>query len=160
LAASAALAAAAYEVHDHFRATRRQPVESTVAIATKAAIAPEPAVVPEEVATPPVVEPAPTEPPVQQLSKAEAIRAELVLLRQARADVARKDFVAALRPIIEHTHRFKNGRLVEEREALRVQALAGLGRTEEARQAASAFRARFPRSVLLPAVSRMLDSTP
>jgi hypothetical protein len=60
----------------------------------------------------------------------------------------------------QHARRFKTGRLVEEREALRVKALAGLGRTEEARRAAAAFRARFPRSVLLPAVSQMPASTP
>jgi len=50
--------------------------------------------------------------------------------------------------------------LLEEREALRVKALSGLGRVEEARRAAHAFEARFPRSVLLPAVNQMLDSEP
>ena len=85
---------------------------------------------------------------------------ELRLLRQARAAVARQDFAAALAPIAEHARRFKGGRLVEEREALRVRALAGLGRTEEARRAAEAFKARFPRSVLLPAVSQMPASGP
>jgi hypothetical protein len=50
--------------------------------------------------------------------------------------------------------------LVEEREALRVKALSGLGRTEEARRAADSFEARFPRSVLLPSVSKMPASEP
>ena len=50
---------------------------------------------------------------------------------------------------------FKDGRLAEEWEALRVKALAALGRTPEARRAAAAFQSRFPRSVLSPAVSRM-----
>ena len=81
-------------------------------------------------------------------------------MRQARAAVARGDFTAALSPITEHARRFKNGRLVEEREALRVKALVGLGRGEEARHAAAAFRARFPRSVLLPAVGQMPVSRP
>ena len=94
------------------------------------------------------------------LSPAEAAHAELRLLRQARAAVARGDFAAALPPIAEHARRFKNGRLAEEREALRVKALAGLGRTDEARRAAAAFRVRFPRSVLLPAVSQMPASGP
>jgi hypothetical protein len=94
------------------------------------------------------------------LSPAEAARAELRLLRDARAAVARRDFAAALVPIGEHTRLFKNGRLAEEREALRVKALSGLGRTEEARRAAGAFRTRFPRSVLLPAVSQMPASQP
>jgi hypothetical protein len=73
----------------------------------------------------------------------------------ARRAVARQDFAAALGPIGEHARRFKDGRLTEEREALRVKALSGLGRVAEARHAAQAFEARFPRSVLLPAVSHM-----
>jgi len=39
-----------------------------------------------------------------------------------------------------------------------VKVLVALGRTKEARHTAAAFKARFPRSVLLPAVSRMLTS--
>jgi hypothetical protein len=96
----------------------------------------------------------------QSLSRADAIREELRLLRQARAAVGREDFAAALAPLAELSRRFRDGRLAEEREALRVKALAGLGRTDEARRAAAAFEARFPRSVLLPAVSRMPASSP
>lgn len=94
------------------------------------------------------------------LSRADQARAELRLLRQARAAVAREDYAAALPTIAEHSHRFKDGRLSEEREALRVKALVGLGRTPEARHAAAAFRARFPRSVLLSAVDKMSPSEP
>ena len=134
---------------------------------------------PHERATPPPVEnvapPAPPRPaqpiadvppPPQsalehpRLSRADAARAELRLLRQARAAVAREDYASALPPIAEHARRFKDGRLAEEREALRVKSLAGLGRTEEAHRAAAAFRARFPRSVLLPAVSQMSATRP
>jgi len=89
------------------------------------------------------------------LSQADAVRAELRLLRQARVAVAREDFAAALPPIAEHARRFKDGRLTEEREALRVRALVGLGRSDEARRAAESFRTRFPHSVLLPAVGQM-----
>lgn len=84
-------------------------------------------------------------------------RQELRLLRSARAAVAREDFAAALPPLTEHARRFGDGRLAEEREALRVRALAGLGRHQEARQAADRFAVRFPRSVLLPAVRQMID---
>ena len=94
------------------------------------------------------------------LSRADQARAELRLLRQARTAVAREDYAAALPSIAEHSHRFKDGRLSEEREALRVKALVGLGRTGDARRAALAFRARFPRSVLLSAVDRMSPSEP
>jgi outer membrane protein assembly factor BamD (BamD/ComL family) len=76
-------------------------------------------------------------------------------LRQAQEAVAGDRFEAALAPLAEHARRFPSGRLVEEREALRVQALAKLGRVAEARQVAQAFRARFPRSVLLPRVGEL-----
>ena len=76
------------------------------------------------------------------------------------AAVARQDFGAALAPIAEHVRRFAHGHLAEEREALRVKALSGLGRSEEARRAANAFESRFPRSVLLPSLTHMPDSRP
>ena len=82
---------------------------------------------------------------------------ELKVLQPARAAVARGDFSSALASIAEHERRFPDGELTEEREALRVQALSGLGRTEEASRAATAFRQRFPGSVLL---SRMLGFSP
>jgi len=148
-----AVAAAAYEIH-----ARMAPVPAT----RPAAVAPVGEVVGAAPAASqtagavadPIPAPAPAvEAPVS--SPAATARAELRLLQQARFAVARRDFAAALPPIAEHTRRFKNGRLSEEREALRVKALSGLHRTEEARRAAAAFRARFPRSVLLPAVSQM-----
>jgi hypothetical protein len=80
--------------------------------------------------------------------------------RSARAAVARADFAAALPPVAEHARRFENSQLAEEREALRVSALAGLGRGNEARRAAAAFEARFPRSVLLPAIREMPAAQP
>ena len=149
LVISAALAAAAYEL----RARKASPP------ATRPAAA---APVREVVARAPAPAPSPgaVEVPSPLSSPAETAHAELRLLRQARVAVARGDFAAALPPIAEHTRRFKNGRLAEEREALRVKALSGLGRTEEARRAAAAFRARFPRSVLRPAVSEMPSSAP
>ena len=85
---------------------------------------------------------------------------ELRLLQQARAAVAREDFLLAIQLLAEHARRFKTGRLVEEREALRVKSLAGLGRRGAARRAAADFEANFPRSPLLPTVSEMLDSMP
>jgi len=110
-------------------------------------------------ATAPAVEPdiapPPAAPGATHLSRTDAAREELRLLRKARAAVARQDYTAALPLLAEDARRFKDGRFVEEREALRVRALAGLGRTEEARRAAERFQERFPRSVLLPAVRQM-----
>jgi len=145
-----AVGAAAYQVRAYVMpapAPEARPAPAAVkTIATPPPVAEAPA---EE--APPAPEPAVARP----LSRADAARAELRLLRQARAAVAREDYAAALPPIGEHARKFKDGRLAEEREALRVKALAGLGRSEEARRAATAFRARFPRSVLLSAVNKM-----
>jgi hypothetical protein len=151
-----AVGAAAYQFRAYLAPA---PEIHPIAAPVKAVAAPRP------VAPAPIVEEAPaTAPPAAPakpvLSKADAARAELRLLRQARGAVAREDYASALRPIAEHAHRFKDGRLAEEREALRVKALAGLGRTDDARRAATAFRARFPRSVLLSAVNKMSPSEP
>jgi hypothetical protein len=81
--------------------------------------------------------------------------AELQLLLAAREDVTRGDFTAALTVVAEHARRFRNGSLVEEREALRIKSLAGLGRHEEAQRAAAAFHARFPHSVFFSTFERM-----
>jgi hypothetical protein len=153
LVVGAAVGAAAYEIHARLAPaplTRPAAVASApVVVARAPASSAAEVAVPDLPPTPAATVAAPS------LSPADAARAELHLLRQARAAVARGDFAAALPPIAEHTRRFKSGRLVEEREALRVKALVGLGRAGEARRAAADFRARFPRSVLLPAVSQM-----
>jgi hypothetical protein len=156
LVASAAIGAAAYEIRARLARPQIAPAIASAPASAPIAAAP-PQVAPAAPA--PDLEPAPAlgeRAPVP----ADAARAELHLLRQAHAAVARGDFEAALSPITAHARRFKNGRLAEEREALRVKSLAGLGRTDEARRAAASFRARFPRSVLLPAVSRMPASAP
>jgi TolA-binding protein len=94
-----------------------------------------------------------TNPPAaRRLSASDAYALELRLLQQARAAVASGRFQAALGAISEHERQFPAGRLGEEREALRVKALAGLGRHNEARSAAERFQKRFPDSVLSSSV--------
>ena len=152
----AAAAAGAYQVRAHLalpsiRRAAAAPVE--IAARTQPMLPPAPAA---ELPPAPVPAPAPAHVPGPRApSHADAARAELRLLRQARAAVAREDHAAALPLIAEHLRRFKNGRLAEEREALRVKALAGAGRIDEAQLAAAAFRVRFSRSVLLPVVSQL-----
>jgi hypothetical protein len=116
-----------------------------------------------EVAAPAMDVAAPTAPHVRRVAaKAGAAtrptNAELELLRAAREDVTRADFGGALAVIAEHARRFRNGALVEEREALRVKSLAGLGRQDEAQRAAAAFHARFPHSVFLSTFERMKEA--
>lgn len=146
--ASLAGGAAAYELG--FRA--RQAVTPTIVSL--------PAERPAEPRGRPEVAPVATPAARPPRSRPDAAREELRLLQEARAAVARGDFEAALVPLTEDARRFKHGRLVEEREALRVRALAGLDRRREARRAAAAFETRFPRSPLLPAVSQMSASAP
>jgi hypothetical protein len=147
-AAGAASGVAAYELGLRARAVPTAIVEapapspSTVGRAAAAAA---------PVETPPLALPRPH-------TRADAARVELHLLGQARAAVLREDFAAALPPLAEHARRFRNGRLAEEREALRVRALAGLGRDREAERAAAAFEVRFPRSPLVWAVDRIAAS--
>jgi hypothetical protein len=80
----------------------------------------------------------------------ESYAAELDLLARAQVAYASREFSNTLVLVAEHGRKFPSGRLAEEREALRVRALEGAGRTEEARRAATAFASRFPRSIMLP----------
>ena len=106
---------------------------------------------------PAATEPAPqlvSSPKVQHfhrsLSPQESYAAELNLLQRAQSEYAGHSFADALGLVAEHARRFPDGRLAEEREALRVRSLARTGRGDEARRALAAFARRFPRSVLLP----------
>ena len=89
----------------------------------------------------------------------ERAASELRLLERVRVAIGQENYAAALSLIFEHEQRFKNGQLVEEREALRVSALSGLGRRDEARRAAATFEARFPLSPLRSTVSQMVSSS-
>ena len=81
---------------------------------------------------------------------------ELQLLSRARKADARGDFSEVLALASEHERTFPAGRLAEEREVLRVRALVGLGRMDQARRAAARFHRQFPRSVLLHKVDEMV----
>jgi hypothetical protein len=83
---------------------------------------------------------------------------ELQLLDRARQADARGEYAAVLAIATAHERRFPGGRLAEEREVLRVKALVGLGRSNEAGEVAVRFRRHFPRSVLLPKIDDMLAS--
>jgi hypothetical protein len=80
---------------------------------------------------------------------------EAALLHAARGALAGGDAKAALALLDEHGARFPKGALVAERQAARVFALCALGRSIEARRAASAFLAQNPRS---PLAGRVRDA--
>lgn len=117
-------------------------------------VRPVPASAPDHPAQPAAVAPETTsiakhQRPARLPTAQESYAAELVLLQRAQAAYTRRDFSNALVLVAEHGRRFPNGRLAEQREALRVRSFAGSGRGEEARRAVAAFALRFPRSVLL-----------
>jgi outer membrane protein assembly factor BamD (BamD/ComL family) len=74
------------------------------------------------------------------------------VLDAARTALARGDANDALKSLAEHEKTYPAGALAEEREALYVRSLVEAGRKDDARARASRFRARWPRSLLLPAV--------
>jgi len=85
---------------------------------------------------------------------------ELTLLEPARSSISRGDYPAALSALDQHRREFPNGQLSQEREALRVRALWGLGQKPAALAAARAFRKRYPRSALLGWLKDQGDQSP
>lgn len=85
---------------------------------------------------------------------------ELALLEPARSSIGRGDYSAALSALGQHRREFPNGQLSQEREALRVRALWGLGQKPAALAAARAFRKRYPRSSLLSWLKDQGEQTP
>ena len=71
---------------------------------------------------------------------------DAALLQEARGLVASNP-ARALTLTRDHELHFPNSALTEERQALRIEALAHLGRHAEAARALSAFDRRFPRSI-------------
>ena len=93
-------------------------------------------------------------------SSGDVYASELRLLRPAQMALSQSSFANALALVDEHQRRFPSGHLAEEREALRVKALLGLDRREEARRAAATFSGRFPNSALLARIQAMLGMEP
>jgi hypothetical protein len=85
---------------------------------------------------------------------------ELALLEPARSSIGKGDYASALSALSQHRREFPNGQLSQEREALRVRALWGLGQKPAALAAASAFRKRYPRSTLLSWLKDQGDPSP
>lgn len=88
------------------------------------------------------------------------MREERASLEIARTAMTRGDFSGAAAAIDRHARDFPHGKLVEERESMRVQALVGQGRYEEARSRAARFRHDFPGSLLQGAVDSAVASIP
>lgn len=75
------------------------------------------------------------------------LAAERALIERCSSALVRGDASGALVAAREHVRRFRNGALVEEREALTIQALRSVGRMSEADARAEAFLRRWPASL-------------
>ena len=82
------------------------------------------------------------------------------LLDAARAAIVRGEPEAALVATATHAARFPTGTLSEERDALRIRALARLERKADARALLAAMRAKFPKSFLLEGAEADIDAIP
>lgn len=71
---------------------------------------------------------------------------ESALLQRAQSALA-SDPARALALTDQHRRSFRSGALSEEREAIAIQALRGLGREPEARARAARFETKYPNSV-------------
>ena len=95
-----------------------------------------------------------------QARPSDSLAAERALLDPARTALGRGDGASALDAVHKHEARFANGKLAEEREAIAVQALVVLHRSDEARVRAARFQQRYPGSVLAPSVAAALETAP
>jgi hypothetical protein len=87
----------------------------------------------------------------------DALAREQLLLQRARSALLRHDGAAALEGLRLHAGQYPVGALIEEREALRVEALMRLQRTGEARARAADFHRRRPDSLLADMVDQALS---
>jgi hypothetical protein len=99
-------------------------------------------------------------PVIAPLAPIASLREERRLLDEARDAIERGDPEQALAPTASHAARFPRGVLAEEREALRIRALARLGRTAEARALLERMRAAYPRSFLLEGAASEVEAIP
>lgn len=83
---------------------------------------------------------------------------ERALLDLARASAAKGEPAQVLERVAQHAQQFPHGHLTEEREALAIRALLALGRTQQARDRAQAFRTAYPNSFLTPVIDSALSA--
>ena len=122
---------------------------------------PMPAVVPAPEDSPPPLPPKPSaaahsevkrKPAQRPPPEAPAPGRDWTLLEAARASNAVGHYGEALSSVTEHARQYPASQFEQERQALRIQALVGLGRRDEARELARSFEQRFPESILLEGI--------
>lgn len=83
---------------------------------------------------------------------------EAALIGALSRALAAGDATGALELVADHERLYASGALVEERDALRIDALLAAGRTRDAHERASRFRARYPGSLHTARLDRALAS--
>lgn len=140
-------------------ATTTAPIASAVPSAKEAESAPTISVDALATAKSPGPSAAPSSSNERNDTRAQGLAAERALLDVARTALARGAPEEALEATQRHGREYAAGLLSEEREALAIRALMALGRRDEAKARAERFRARFPKSLLLPALDATLGNT-
>jgi hypothetical protein len=128
-------------------------VAPSLAPAASPAPAPSPAPAVRHAPSSPHVERAPVRPPIDATSEAE-------LIRRAWSALAVGDPDRALAIVRDDEHLHRDGALAEEREAVRIVALARLGRLDEAQLAATQFEHDYPSSLHHDLVIRAVGGSP
>ncbi|MFT3707156.1 MAG: hypothetical protein QM817_05750 [Archangium sp.] len=113
-----------------------------------------PAVIVPTAKTQVIVEPVVAPVVAPSIDAAADLAAERALIEQARTSLTRQRAADAIAALTQHLTRFPRGELSEEREFLWIQALVTTN-DENARVRAADFRARFPKSIFLPAVEAL-----
>ena len=85
---------------------------------------------------------------------------ERALLDAARRALAAGEPQKCLTELGKHARAFPSGKLAEEREAMTINALVGVGRYAQAREKAAIFSRRYPRSFLTPSVEAAISAIP
>jgi hypothetical protein len=146
--------------------TRAHPATTTHAEPARAReeaprVAPPPAareeVTPLAASAVPVAGPAP---PSASSSLAATLREERHLIEAARDANVQGELETALDLTAKHAARFPHGTLAEERDAVRIRALARMGRKDEARALLSTMRQDYPHSFLLEGAAADVDAIP
>lgn len=94
----------------------------------------------------------------ERSSAEDALAAETALIDGAALALRGGDIATASAHLATHARRYPRGQLTEEREAIRVKVSFAAGDAEEARGAARAFLARYPRSAHRAALEQMARS--
>jgi hypothetical protein len=128
-----------------------RPMAPPEASTVPAPVPPPATAAPSAIATSPVVASAPP-------ARTSQLSAERVILDEARAALAQGDPARALDRLERHRRSFAAPILGEERDAMRVEALAKAGRRDDAIAAAAAFHKRWPESLFASTVDDAASS--